>query len=48
MFGLAMGGVERGEHHIALFRAMSVIRTARLLTITSGTTVRVMLLLLCV
>lgn len=39
MFVLAMSGVERGEHHIGIFRAMSVIRTARLLTITSGTTV---------
>ena len=38
-FLLAMLGVERGEHHIGVFRAMSVIRTARLLTITSGTTV---------
>ncbi|KAF9484619.1 high-affinity cell membrane calcium channel [Pholiota conissans] len=37
-FLLATTGVERGEHHIGLFRAMSVIRTARLLTITSGTT----------
>lgn len=39
-FGLAMAGFERGVHHIGIFRAMSVIRTARLLTITSGTTVR--------
>lgn len=39
-FGLAMAGIERGAHHIGVFRAMSVIRTARLLTITSGTTVR--------
>ncbi|KXN82493.1 Calcium-channel protein cch1 [Leucoagaricus sp. SymC.cos] len=38
MFGLAMAGVERGRYHIGLFRAMSVIRTARLLTMTSGTT----------
>ena len=38
-FALAMTGVERGVHHIGIFRAMSVIRTARLLTITSGTTV---------
>ncbi|KAF8962909.1 high-affinity cell membrane calcium channel [Flammula alnicola] len=37
-FILAMTGVERGTYHIGLFRAMSVIRTARLLTITSGTT----------
>jgi len=39
MFALAMTGVERGAHHIGVFRAMSVIRTARLLSITSGTTV---------
>jgi hypothetical protein len=39
MFALATAGVERGRYHIGLFRAMSVIRTARLLTITSGTTV---------
>ena len=38
-FILAMTGHERGTYHIGLFRAMSVIRTARLLTITSGTTV---------
>jgi len=38
-FGLAMAGLERGASHIGVFRAMSVIRTARLLTITSGTTV---------
>ncbi|KAF9039224.1 high-affinity cell membrane calcium channel [Panaeolus papilionaceus] len=37
-FVLAMTGVERGTHHIGVFRAMSVIRIARLLTITSGTT----------
>ncbi|KIM44013.1 hypothetical protein M413DRAFT_17890 [Hebeloma cylindrosporum] len=37
-FILAMTGVERGTHHIGLFRAMSIIRIARLLTITSGTT----------
>lgn len=40
-FWLATGGAERGAgNHIEVFRAMSVIRTARLLTITSGTTVR--------
>jgi voltage-dependent calcium channel len=39
-FGLAMAGVERGKYHIGLFRALSVLRTARLLAITSGTTVR--------
>ncbi|KAF7416082.1 calcium channel protein [Pleurotus ostreatus] len=38
-FWLATGGAERGAgNHIEVFRAMSVIRTARLLTITSGTT----------
>ncbi|KAH0580401.1 hypothetical protein H2248_001903 [Termitomyces sp. 'cryptogamus'] len=37
-FALAIWGEERGRHHIGIFRAMSVIRTARLLTITSGTT----------
>ncbi|KAF8882238.1 Ion transport protein-domain-containing protein [Infundibulicybe gibba] len=37
-FALASTGLERGSHHIGVFRAMSVIRTARLLTITSGTT----------
>jgi hypothetical protein len=38
-FTLAMAGVERGSHHVAAFRAMSVLRIARLLAITSGTTV---------
>ena len=42
-FGLAMSGLERGRFHIGIFRALSVIRTARLLTITSGTTVRLLL-----
>ncbi|KAK0201179.1 Ion transport protein-domain-containing protein [Desarmillaria ectypa] len=37
-FILASTGVERGSKHIGIFRAMSVIRTARLLTVTSGTT----------
>ncbi|KAI0791303.1 Ion transport protein-domain-containing protein [Abortiporus biennis] len=37
-FALSMGGVERGTYHIGIFRAMSVLRTARLLAITSGTT----------
>ncbi|KAG0695689.1 Ion transport protein-domain-containing protein [Suillus ampliporus] len=37
-FALAMAGVERGSHHVAAFRAMSVLRIARLLAITSGTT----------
>lgn len=38
-FVLAQTGVERGTYHIGIFRALSVLRTARLLTITSGTTV---------
>jgi hypothetical protein len=38
-FTLAMAGVECGSHHVAAFRAMSVLRIARLLAITSGTTV---------
>jgi voltage-dependent calcium channel len=38
-FGLAMGGIERGAKHVGVFRALSVLRTARLLSITSGTTV---------
>jgi len=38
-FGLSVAGIERGMYHVGVFRAMSVIRTARLLTITSGTTV---------
>ncbi|EGN97267.1 hypothetical protein SERLA73DRAFT_110442 [Serpula lacrymans var. lacrymans S7.3] len=37
-FILAMTHVERGTYHIGAFRAMSVLRTARLLAITSGTT----------
>ncbi|KAI0321538.1 Ion transport protein-domain-containing protein [Amylostereum chailletii] len=37
-FILAQTGVEHGSHHIGVFRALSVLRTARLLTITSGTT----------
>ncbi|KAF9530724.1 Ion transport protein-domain-containing protein [Crepidotus variabilis] len=37
-FALATTGVERGTYHVGIFRAISVIRTARLLTITSGTT----------
>ncbi|KAG1784890.1 uncharacterized protein HD556DRAFT_1314690 [Suillus plorans] len=37
-FALAMAGVERGSHHVAVFRAMTVLRIARLLAITSGTT----------
>lgn len=38
-FALASTGVERGTYHIGIFRALSVLRTARLLAITSGTTV---------
>jgi hypothetical protein len=38
-FILAQTGVERGQYHIGIFRAFSVLRTARLLSITSGTTV---------
>jgi voltage-dependent calcium channel len=38
-FILASVGVERGTHHIGIFRAMSVLRTARLLAISSGTSV---------
>jgi hypothetical protein len=38
-FFLAVFGEERGKYHIGIFRALSVLRTARLLTITSGTTV---------
>ncbi|KZT30145.1 hypothetical protein NEOLEDRAFT_1238275 [Neolentinus lepideus HHB14362 ss-1] len=37
-FILASTGVERGTHHIGMFRALSVLRTARLLGVTSGTT----------
>ena len=41
VFGLATAGVEHGNGglHIGVFRAISVIRTARLLTVSSGTTV---------
>ncbi|KAF9447124.1 hypothetical protein P691DRAFT_761036 [Macrolepiota fuliginosa MF-IS2] len=38
MFALAMSGIERGRYHIGLFRAMSAIRTGRLLMVTLGTT----------
>ena len=39
-FVLAMAGAERSStHHIAIFRALSVLRTSRLLAVTSGTTV---------
>ncbi|KAH7908813.1 Ion transport protein-domain-containing protein [Hygrophoropsis aurantiaca] len=37
-FALAMTGIERGTYHVGSFRALSVLRTARLLAITSGTT----------
>lgn len=40
MFVLAMTGVEKGKYHVGIFRALSVLRTARLLSMTSGTTVR--------
>ncbi|KAI9570096.1 Ion transport protein-domain-containing protein [Boletus coccyginus] len=36
-FVLATTGLERGTHHIGIFRALSVLRTARLLSITNGT-----------
>ncbi|KAF9236771.1 Ion transport protein-domain-containing protein [Melanogaster broomeanus] len=36
-FILATIGVERGTYHFGIFRAMSVLRIARLLAITSGT-----------
>ena len=38
-FGLATAGLERGTLHIGIFRALSVLRTARLIGITNGTTV---------
>ena len=47
MFALAMAGIERGTQHIGLFRALSVIRTARLLSITAGTTVSVYRVIWC-
>lgn len=38
MFGLALSGFETDENrHIFIFRALSVLRTARLLLLTSGT-----------
>ncbi|GJE94122.1 Ion transport protein-domain-containing protein [Phanerochaete sordida] len=37
-FALAVTGAERGSYHIGIFRALSVLRTTRLLAITSGTT----------
>ncbi|KAI6001926.1 Ion transport protein-domain-containing protein [Pisolithus albus] len=37
-FILASVGVERGTYHIGIFRALSVLRIARLLAISSGTT----------
>lgn len=38
-FVLATLGLERGTYHIGIFRALSVLRTARLLGITNGTAV---------
>lgn len=39
-FALAMAGVEREPNrHIAVFRALSVLRTSRLLAVTNGTSV---------
>ena len=44
-FVLAECGLEIGDgRHIGAFRAMSVLRTARLLAISSGTTVSVLLM----
>jgi hypothetical protein len=40
-FILAQTGLEHGRYHIGIFRALSVLRIARLLAITSGTTVSV-------
>ncbi|KAI6127016.1 Ion transport protein-domain-containing protein [Pisolithus sp. B1] len=37
-FILASVGVERGTYHIGIFRALSVLRIARLLAVSSGTT----------
>ncbi|KAF8548118.1 hypothetical protein OG21DRAFT_1489654 [Imleria badia] len=37
-FALATAGLERGNHHIGIYRALSVLRTARLLSVTNGTT----------
>jgi hypothetical protein len=42
MFGLAVSGMETRPHaHIYLFRALSVLRTARLLAVTKGTSVSI-------
>lgn len=46
-FALATAGVERGNSHIGIFRAMSVIRITRLFTITSGTTVGASIVVFC-
>lgn len=44
-FALAQSGVERSfSEHIAVFRALSVLRTSRLLAVTNGTTVSTMLM----
>lgn len=45
-FVLATLGLERGTYHIGTFRALSVLRTARLLSITNGTAVSDILLLI--
>jgi hypothetical protein len=37
-FTLAMLGVEHGKYHVGIFRGLSVLRSARLLAVTSGTT----------
>ncbi|KAG6372714.1 Ion transport protein-domain-containing protein [Boletus reticuloceps] len=37
-FGLSTAGLERGTHHIGIFRALGVLRIARLLSVTNGTT----------
>lgn len=39
-FVLASAGVEHANHHIGAFRALSVLRSARLLALSAGTTVR--------
>lgn len=40
MFGLAVSGMETQENaHVYVFRALSVLRTARLLAVTKGTSV---------
>ena len=46
-FALATGGLERGSQHIGIFSALSVLRTARLLAVTSGTAVSDITSLFC-